>query len=187
MIFIPRPWTATFQVGEVHEVPVSPVRAIYLSLENQDGLALPGAGYEVTFADKSRRKGTLGNAGVARIDSVPEGPFSVAYPDRQDLLARSLAASTRAAFDEQATGPLFYLLGQQQEVIDRAVAVYEEYFDDLTGEGFVADIDQVVTDPDARPPLIFLCSLAGIDIEGAAEAIVETDSQTDSQTDNNDG
>ena len=51
--------------------------------------------------------------------------------------------------------------------------MYEQYFDDLTGEGFAADIDQVVTDPDARPPLVFLCKLAGIDIEGAAEAIVQ--------------
>ena len=44
---------------------------------------------------------------------------------------------------------------------------------DLTGEGFAADIDQVVTDRDARPPLVFLCKLAGIDIEGAAEATVQ--------------
>jgi len=88
------------------------------------------------------------------------------------MLAVSLAASTRRAFDQQGTGPLFYLLGQEQEVIDSAVAVYQQYFNDLTGNGLAADIDQVVTDPDARVPLVFLCATAGIDIEGAADAIV---------------
>jgi hypothetical protein len=173
ILLIPRPWTGSFATDDVHKVRMAPVGALYISLENEDGVALPGATYQITFADQSQREGTLGSSGVARLDNVPEGPFAVSYPDRVDMLARSLAASTRKAFDDQATGPLFYLLGQEQDVVDRAVAIYEEYFDDLTGEGFAADIDQVVTDPDARPPLVFLCKLAGIGIEGTEGVIVE--------------
>jgi hypothetical protein len=153
------------------------MNAVYISLENENGLPLPGAGYEVTFVDETQRTGTLGRAGVARLDGVPEGPFSVAYPDNSDLLARSLAANTRKAFDEQATGPLFYLLGQDRSVIERALAVYEEFFNDLTGNGLAADIDQVVTDPDARPPLVFLCKLAGIDVEGTDGVIIQDGSE----------
>lgn len=175
VISLPRPWTASFVVGQEYEVIAAPMRAIYISLQNEDGIALPGARYEVSFVDGSRRSGTLGSAGIARVDGVPEGPFAVSYPDPQDLLARSLAASTRRAFDEQATGPLFYLLGQEQEVIDSAVAIYEAFFNDLTGDGFAADIDQVVTDPDARVPLLFLCAMAGIDVEGASGATIQED------------
>jgi hypothetical protein len=156
-----------------HTVLVSPLRSVYISLENESGLPIPGAGYEAIFADGSRRQGRLGRSGIACLAGVPEGPFSVSYPDQQDLLARSLAASTRRAFDEQATGPLFYLLGQEQPIIDKAVEFYEEYFNDLSGHGLAADIDQVVTDGDARPPVVFLCALAGLPIEGTDGAILQ--------------
>jgi hypothetical protein len=178
IILIPRPWQASFAVGQTHTVFVSPLRTVFVSLENEAGLALPGAGYEIVFGDGSQRRGTLGRSGIARLSGVPDAAFSVSYPDQQDLLARSLAASVRRAFDEQATGPLFYLLGQEPEVIDRAASVYAQSFNDLTGQGLAADIDQVVTDPDARPPLTFLCALAGLRIEGADQATVQDGSST---------
>jgi hypothetical protein len=165
VFLIPRAWSASFAVGMAHTVVVSPLRSIYISLENESGVLLPGAAYEVVLADGSRRRGRLGRSGITRFSGVPEGPFSVSYLDGRDLLARSLAASMRRAFDRQATGPLFHLLGQEQAIVDQAVGIYEAYFDDLTGRGLAADIDQVVTDPDARPPLIFLCALAGLRIE----------------------
>jgi hypothetical protein len=173
IILIPRPWEGSFAVGEFHTVYVTSLRTVYISLENEAGLAIPGAAYEVTFADGSQRQGRLGRSGIARLTGVPDAAFSVAYPGQNDLLARSLATSIRRAFEEHATGPLFYLLGQTQEIIDQAVSVYAEYFNDLTSKGLAADIDQIVTDPDARPPLTFLCSLAGLGIEGAAQAKVQ--------------
>ena len=172
VILIPRPWTGSFAVGMTHTILVAPLRSLFISLENEAGIALPGASYQVALADGSVRQGRLGRAGIARLTAVPEGAFSVAYPDQTDLLARSLAASTRRAFDEQATGPLFYLLGQEQAVIDEATAIYQQCFNDLTGRGLAADIDQVVTDPDARPPLVFLCALAGLPIEGTGGVTV---------------
>ena len=173
ILLIPRPWTGAFAVGMTHTILVAPLRSVFLALENELGLAIPGASYEAVFADGSVRHGQLGRSGIARVKGVAEGPFSVAYPDQQDLLARSLAASTRRAFDQQATGPLFFLLGQEQAVIDKAVGYYAQYFDDLSGQGLVADIDQVVTDADARPPLIFLCALAGLPIEGTDGVTVQ--------------
>jgi hypothetical protein len=176
IILLPRPWQASFSVGEVHTVQVAPMRTVYITLENEVGLPIPGAAYELTFADGSQRRGRLGRSGIARLTGVPYAAFSITYPDQKELLARSLAASVRRAFDEQATGPLFYLLGQEQEVIDQAASVYAELYNDLTGNGLVADIDQVVTDPEARPPLTFLCKLAGLAIEGADTAIVQRSS-----------
>jgi len=173
VILIPRPWTGAFAVGMTHTLLVAPLRSVYISLENESALPIPGAGYEAVFADGSVRHGRLGRSGIARLAAVPEGPFSVVYPDQQDLLARSLAVSTRRAFDQQATGPLFFMLGQEQAVIDTAVGVYQQYCNDLSGRGLVADIDQVVTDADARAPLQFLCALAGLPIEGSAGVTVQ--------------
>jgi hypothetical protein len=174
LILIPRPWEASLAVGTVHRLSVSPLRTVFLSLRNEAGLALPGARYEARFADGSSRAGHLGRAGVARLEGVPEGAFSVSYPDELDLQAKSMAASVRRAFGEQATGPLFTLLMQDAELIGRATAAYDQCFNDLTGRGLVADIDQVVTDPEARRPLLALCAMAQLAVEGSASVSIET-------------
>jgi len=173
ILLVPRAWEATFTVGTAHTVVVAPIRRVHISLENEAGIRIPGAAFNVQFADGTSRQGQLGRSGIACLTGIPEGAYSVSYPDHEDVLARSLAASTRRAFDQQATGPLFCLLGQQQSVVDKAIDCYEHYFNDLSGKGFAADIDQVVTDPDARVPLIFLCALAGVEIEGSANVQVE--------------
>jgi hypothetical protein len=173
IILIPRAWESSFAVGDTYTVWLAPQRTIFISLENEDEIALPGAGYQVDFADGSTREGQLGSSGIARLAGVPDGPFAVSYPDREDLLARSIAASMRQAFDQQETGPLFFMLGQSADVVQQTVAVYEQYFNDLTGDGLAADIDQVVTDEDARPPLVFLCALNGIPIDGTDGAVIQ--------------
>jgi hypothetical protein len=166
ILLVPRPWQARLAVGSLHELLVAPLRPLFLCLENEAHLRIPGAAFQARFADGSARTGRLGASGIARLEGVPEGPFTVSYPDDLHLLAGSLAASVRRAFDEHATAPLFTLLMQSQEVVARAGAIYQRYFDDLTGQGLAADIDQVVTDPDARRPLLALCALAGLAVEG---------------------
>ena len=166
ILLVPRPWTARLAVGATHQIAVAPLRPLFLRLENEAGLPLPAARFSVHLADGSARTGVLGRRGIARLDGVPAGPFTVAYPDELDLLATSLAASVRRALDEQATAPLFTLLMQSPEVVARATEIYRRHFDDLTGRGLAADIDQVVTDPDARRPLLGLCALAGVMVEG---------------------
>jgi hypothetical protein len=172
IVLIPRPWEARFSTGTVHQVYLSPLRTVFLALENEAGLALPAAQYQAAFADGSERRGVLGRSGIARLEGVAEGPFSVTYPDDLDLLAKSMAACVRKALGEQATAPLFTLLMQDQEVVERAVAAYDRYLNDLTGKGLVADIDQVVTDPEARQPLLILCAMAGLAVKGASAVTV---------------
>jgi LysM domain len=174
ILLVPRAWTARLAVGAAHEVFVAPLRPLFLRLENEAGLALPAARYRARFADGSERTGTLGRRGIARLDGVPEGPFTVAYPDELDLLAASLAASVRRALDQAAPAPLFTLLMQSPEVVSRATALYAQHFDDLTGRGLAADIDQMVTDPDARRPLLGLCALAGLKVGGVDAVAVAT-------------
>jgi hypothetical protein len=164
ILLIPRPWTAQLAVGSAHELPVAPLRPLFLRLQNEAGLALPAARYTAHLADGSQRSGRLGRRGIARLDGVPEGPFAVTYPDELDLLAASFAASVRRALDEAATAPLFTLLMQSPPVVARATELYARYFDDLTGRGLAADLDQVVTDADARRPLLALCALAGLEV-----------------------
>jgi hypothetical protein len=173
VLLVPRPWTARLSVG-AHELFVAPLRPLFLRLENDAGLALPGAHYCARFADGSERTGALGSRGIARLDGVPDGPFTIAYPDELELLATSLAASVRRALAEGETAPLFTLLMQNPEVLARARAVYERDFDDLTGRGLAADIDQAITDPDARRPLLGLCALSGLEVEGVNAVAVAT-------------
>jgi hypothetical protein len=173
VVLIPRPWESRLSIGPVHRIAVAPLRTVFLILRNEVGLALPGSRYEAEFADGSSRAGRLGRSGIARVEGVPEGPFTVSYPDQLEVLATSMAASVRRAFNEQATAPLFTLLMQEQPVIARAEAAYGQYFNDLTGQGLAADIDQVVTDPDARRPLLALCAMAGLAVEGVGGISVE--------------
>ena len=168
ILLVPHPWSARLTVGAEHELAVAPLRPLFLRLENEARLPLPAARYTVRFADGTTRAGALGRRGIARLDGVPEAAFTVAYPDELELLATSLAASVRRAFDEQATAPLFTLLMQSPEVLARAAEIYRRHFDDLTGHGLAADIDQMITDPDARRPLLGLCALAGLPVEGVA-------------------
>jgi hypothetical protein len=174
LLLVPRPWTARLAVGAAHELVVAPLRPLFLRLENDAGLVLPAARYQARFADGTERTGSLGGRGIARLDGVPDGPFTVAYPDEEDLLAASLAASVRRALAEGETAPLFTLLMQSPEVVARAAALYARHFDDLTGHGLGADIDQVVTDPEARRPLLGLCALAGLKVEGVESVAVAT-------------
>jgi hypothetical protein len=164
ILLVPRRWEARLAVGAAHELWLAPLRAVFLSLENEAGLALPGARYHVRFADGSERQGRLGGRGIARLDGVPALPFTVSYPDELELLAASFAASVRRALDEPATAPLVGLLMQSPEVVARAVALYDEHLDDLGGQGLAADIDRTITDPEARRPLLALCALAGLPI-----------------------
>jgi hypothetical protein len=180
IVLIPYPWRARFEVGPTQRLIAEPLRPLFVSLENELGLRLPGAAYRLLSADGGERTGRLGRSGIARLIGVPQGPFGVSYPDQMDVLARSLAASVRRGFDEQATGPLFHLLGQSSEVVERARRVYAEYFDDLSGKGLEADIDQVVTDPDARAPLLYFCALAGLRVEGVDEVVLATPPPTTS-------
>ena len=101
IIMVPHEWTSSFAVGEEHTVYVAPMRTVYITLENEAGLPVLGAAFEAVFVDGTVRKERLGRSGIARLTGVPDGPFSVAYPDPPDVFARSLAASTRKAFDDQ--------------------------------------------------------------------------------------
>jgi hypothetical protein len=174
IVLVPHPWRARFEVGPTHRLGAEPLRPIFISLENEFGLALPGAAYRLRDANGQEHAGRLGRSGIARVTGVPEGAFGVSYPDQVDVLARSLAASVRRGFEEQATGPLFHLLGQSNDVVERAKGVYAEHFNDLSGKGLEADIDQVVTDPEARAPLLYFCALAGLRVEGVDEVVLST-------------
>lgn len=172
VLLVPRPWEQSFPTGAAHTLYLSPLRTLTIALETEAGLPIPGTPYHLRFVGGQERTGVLGRRGIARLAGVPDEPFAVSYPDEQDILAKSFAASIRKAFDEQATGPLFQLLMQDQSVIDRAAAAYADHFDDLTGQGLAADIDQVVTDPEARRPLLALCALAGLAIEGSGDLVL---------------
>jgi hypothetical protein len=172
ILLVPRRWRATLAVGAAHELRVEPLRPLFISLENEAGLGIPATPYAVRFSDGSERRGWLGSRGIARLDGVPDGAFAVTYPDQLDLLAKSLAVSVRRGFDEHEIAPLCTLLMQSDEVVERTAAAYHRHCNDLTGGGLAADIDQVVTDPEARRPLLALCALARVSVDGVSSVTV---------------
>jgi hypothetical protein len=98
--------------------------------------------------------------GVA--EEVPPGPFTISYPDLDDLFAKSVAACVRRALQDHATGPLFYLLMQPRPAIDRAIAAYDRHFNDLGGRGLIEDLYAALTDPEALAPAEALLACAGL-------------------------
>ena len=86
IIMVPHEWTSSFAVGEEHTVYVAPMRTVYITLENEAGLPVPGAAFEAVFVDGTVRKERLGRSGIARLTGVPDGRSPSLIPIRPTCL-----------------------------------------------------------------------------------------------------
>lgn len=162
IIYVPSEWRRSFQPGRTHYIRVRRSKGILLLLENEQGLRLPEVGYSVAFDDGTERTGQLGRSGIAHVPAPSTGTFLVTYPDEVDILAKSLAACVRKGLDDHQTAQIFRLFTHDKPVVVRAVAAYDRYFNDYTGNGFVADVYQEFTDPDALAVCEDLMALHGL-------------------------
>ena len=163
IIYIPSKWQESrLASSKRHTIRVSYLDRFSLVLENEKGLRIPEAAFEITLADGSVRKGTLGKSGMAVLKDLPPGAFSIAYPDSDDVLAKSLAASARKAFDERDPQEVYRLLEHAPQVIQGAIQAYDKYFNDYTGNGLVEDIYQEITDPDALTAVVGMLARAKV-------------------------
>ena len=150
ILFVPHEWKSTgLATNREHVFRLRRAGGIIIVLENEEGLRIPEAEYEATFADESVRQGILGRNGMAYIRDPATGEFRVIYREEDDVLAKSLAASVRKGFDDRMTHQLFRMLAYGTSIVSRAHAAYDRYFNDYTGRGLVEDIYQELTDPQA--------------------------------------
>lgn len=163
IVSIPRPWAATgLATEQTHVIRVKLAAGVRLVLENQDGLRIPEAEFRATLADGSIRQGRLGRSGIARIADPPPGKLEIVYPDLDDIEAKSLAACARGAMADRDLAEIFRVLKHSRELIHDVIAMYDRYYNDYTGGGLVADIDQEATNPDDRAPIEALLRIAAL-------------------------
>ncbi len=165
VILVPRQWKRPgLATRRQHIVRVRPLALLSLVLENDEGLRLPEVEYRVVFGEGTGPvlAGNLGLNGTTLLPIPAEGDFEVAYPDEDDVLAKSLAASVRKAFDDGDTGPLFRLFAQDRVVVKAAAKAYDAYFNTYTGGGISEDIRQILTDPEALSSCERLLALHGM-------------------------
>lgn len=162
VVYIPSDWTQSFQAGRTHFLRVRRPKGLLLHLENELGLPLPEVAYRVVFDDDTERTGVLGRNGMALVPAPSTGKFSVTYPDEVDIMAKSLAACVRKGFDDRRTDQLFRLFAHDRPVVARALAAYDQYFNDYTGKGFSEDVYQEISEPEALAVCEALMALHGI-------------------------
>jgi hypothetical protein len=161
----PLSFTEKHQAEPARSSPVAQEKRTDFTIEllSEEGFPIPEARYVLVFAaNGEERVGALDVEGKASLKGVPVGPVIVSYVDPDDVQGKALAVSVRRAFDRQDCGPAYLLLQQSGKVVQRAVAAYDRYFNDYTGKGFVADLEEVFTDPDARLVVGTLLAKAGV-------------------------
>ncbi|MFN0138360.1 MAG: LysM peptidoglycan-binding domain-containing protein [Phycisphaerae bacterium] len=168
MIYIPMPIkVAGLATEQTHTLKVK-IGAFRLVLENHAGLRIPKADYQVTFSDGSETSGKLGRGGIKLLSDPPPGPMEILYPDLDDIEAKSLAACTRDGFDRRDMTELLRALRDADEIVQATIKMYDQYYNDLSGQGLLADIDQEVVDPQDAVVVEALLRIAGVRQEPVA-------------------
>lgn len=164
LLYIPTVWEQTALVTEqTHTFRVKQADGFRIILENWDGHRIPEADYEAKLADGSIRRGRLGRSGIALIEDPPPGPVEVVFPDLDDVEAKSLAVCARCALDTEDVIQVSRLLKNAPDMVNLAIAAYDQYFNTYTGNGFLEDVHQVFTDPLARVAIEGLLALREMD------------------------
>jgi hypothetical protein len=149
IVFLPSMWMESgLPTGYVHYVRVRKPDRFWVVLENEYGLPIPEAEYELTYADKSRVVGRLGRGGVDAQDQWVPGVCAVVWQDCDDIKAKSLAASMRKAVEGPDYLEIVRVLGHSPALLAQVVHNYGVYYNDFTGAGMVDDVYAVLADED---------------------------------------
>jgi hypothetical protein len=166
IIYLPQEWRKDgLATGMTHVIRVNLAAGFRLELENQDDLRIPEAAFEATLADGTIHKDKLGRSGLGLISDPPPGVVEVVYPDAEDVEAKSLAACARQALADRDLDEVFRVLKQPDWMIQQAISMYDQYFNDYTGGGFLADLDQEALEPEDRVMADALLRIADIHTE----------------------
>ncbi len=154
IVYIPKRWSlANLDTDSIHTIRVKKVRTrkdITLELKTSEGLEIPEAEYSVVFADGSEKNGLLDKKGFATVSPSIPGPFSVTYPNHDDIRAKSMAAAMSKELQEKNLEKVIGLLTQPKDSLKDMSTMYTKYFNTLSGNGLVEDIDNLASGKDQQ-------------------------------------
>jgi outer membrane protein OmpA-like peptidoglycan-associated protein len=138
---------------------------VLIELVSSDDLPLPEVGYSITFADGSSQSGTLDKFGTAKIKGPPQGPFTVQYPDADDIRAKALAARIHQAITARDSDVIAGVLAQSPTTLSRIRDVYAQFYDDISGNGLVQDAQDASAGTPAEDVVGHLLAAGGLGAE----------------------
>jgi hypothetical protein len=150
VIYVPRALGLPVEIGKRYKLLGKSVQPFFLVLKNGVGRPIPAAAYTLDFADGRRKSGTLGEHGVGLIENPQWGDVQVHYDDPGDVRAKALAGDARQAIQEIDVAALYQIMSTHSEELRALIDAYEQYFNDFSGDGFVADVNAIVTDENER-------------------------------------
>ncbi|MFZ5891640.1 MAG: hypothetical protein ACOY0T_11355 [Myxococcota bacterium] len=167
VLYVPRALALPVEVGKRYKLRGKSIQPFFLVLKNRLDRPIPAAAYTLNFADGTSRAGTLGEHGIGLVENPPWGPVEVHYDDPNDLRAKALAGDARQAIQEMDTAALYEVMSGHPDELRAVIDTYDDYFNDFTGDGFVADVKAIVTDEDERIGMDLLLDRVGESLDGA--------------------
>ncbi len=172
ILYIPKVWSEDgLASNKVHTIRVNSSPYYFIILENDKGLRIPEADFRVTFSDGSKLTGKLGKNGVYRVEDPPPGEIDIEYTNYDDIEAKSLAISARQAFEDREYDEIIRVLMHSPQMLQHVVVAYDRYCNDYTGKGFVNDVYQETTDPEALDAVEGLLAGAALPTRGKVELV----------------
>ena len=165
IILIPKPFSHDgLSAGIKNVLRVKPLerRVFEVEIVSDEGLPIPDAQFDAELVDGRTVRGVTNANGKGIILNPPSGRVVVRVVDPDDVLAKALAVATRNGFSKQELTALFRMLQNSPSTVNRAVQAYNTHFNDYSAEGFLRDVDFIVTDPDARRVVHSLLTAAGL-------------------------
>lgn len=150
-----------------------------LILESVDDVLLPKVDFSIAFDNGVVLDGTLNPDGQARVLDAPRGFFQVTYADLDDIRAKAMAGRARQAVEKRDLSAVLGVLGQSTVLLAKIQDAYDEFFNDLSGGGLVADARKLTKGSSAEPIAEHLIALAELRDAEPGEVIAMNEPQVD--------
>jgi len=124
---------------------VDPAPRVHLPvrLVSEAGHPIPDVRVEFASDTGAERRAILDEEGFALLYDVPAGPFSLDYPDHEEIEAKAWAVDARAALLASDLDSLYDVVVQPIPVLKAAAGAYA----DLYGSEFAEDLRSATSDP----------------------------------------
>jgi hypothetical protein len=122
-----------------------------LILSSDDDVLLPEVEFSIAFENGVTLDGKLNRDGMARVLDAPRGFFEISYGDFDDMRAKVMAGRARQAIAKRDVAVVLGVLGQSSTLLAKVSEAYDTYFNDLGGQGLVADARSLTKGSDSEP------------------------------------
>jgi hypothetical protein len=150
-----------------------------LILSSVDDVPLPKVDFSIRFDNGVLLDGTLNPDGQARVLDAPRGFFQVTYADFDDIRAKAMAGRARQAVQNRELAVVLGVLGQSSVLLAKIQEAYDSFFNDLSGQGLVADARKLTKGSDAEPIAEHLIAVAELRDAEPGEIVAMNEPQVD--------